>query len=93
MDRRAFIFGLGAALITAPAIVRAASLMPVKQMLNNGVGLYNIEHPYSYWGTAADLTEESLLQAMIEIKKSFEPESFRLFLRNSAPIINNLIRG
>lgn len=31
-SRRAFITGLGAALVTAPAIVRAGSLMPVKQM-------------------------------------------------------------
>lgn len=29
-SRRAFITGLGATLITAPAIVRAGSLMPVK---------------------------------------------------------------
>ena len=31
-SRRSFLTGLGAALITAPAIVRAGSLMPVKQM-------------------------------------------------------------
>lgn len=29
-SRRSFLVGLGAALITAPAIVRAGSLMPVK---------------------------------------------------------------
>jgi len=33
LARRSFIAGLGAALITAPAIVRAGSLMPVKQMI------------------------------------------------------------
>lgn len=32
-SRRGFLTGLGAALITAPAIVRAGSLMPVKQMI------------------------------------------------------------
>lgn len=31
-SRRAFLRGAGAVLITAPAIVRAASLMPVKAM-------------------------------------------------------------
>lgn len=31
--RRSFIAGLGAALIVAPVIVRAGSLMPVKQMV------------------------------------------------------------
>lgn len=30
MHRRSFLFGVGASLIAAPAIVRAASLMPVK---------------------------------------------------------------
>ena len=32
-SRRSFIAGLGAALITAPAIVRAGSLMPVRTMI------------------------------------------------------------
>lgn len=32
MDRRSFLFGAGASLIAAPAIVRAASLMPVKKI-------------------------------------------------------------
>jgi hypothetical protein len=30
--RRSFLFGLGASLVAAPAIVRAASLMPVKAL-------------------------------------------------------------
>lgn len=33
LARRSFLTGLGAALITAPSIVRAGSLMPVKQMI------------------------------------------------------------
>lgn len=33
-SRRSFLVGLGAALITAPAIVRAGSLMPVRQMIH-----------------------------------------------------------
>lgn len=33
IGRRSFLTGIGAALITAPAIVRAGSLMPVKQMI------------------------------------------------------------
>lgn len=33
LARRSFITGLGAALIAAPAIVRAGSLMPVRNML------------------------------------------------------------
>lgn len=39
LSRRKFFTGLGATLITAPAIVRAASLMPVKAM---PVELYGI---------------------------------------------------
>jgi hypothetical protein len=31
-NRRSFLFGLGSSLIAAPAIVRAASLMPVKAL-------------------------------------------------------------
>ena len=38
-SRRGFLTGLGAALITAPAIVRAGSLMPVKVMVEPyGIG-------------------------------------------------------
>lgn len=33
MDRRSFLFGVGAALIAAPAIVRAASLMPIRGII------------------------------------------------------------
>lgn len=33
VTRRSFLTGLGAVLVAAPAIVRAGSLMPVKQML------------------------------------------------------------
>jgi len=33
MNRRGFLTGLGAALVAAPAIVRAGSLMPVKTMI------------------------------------------------------------
>lgn len=33
LSRRGFLAGLGTALITAPAIVRASSIMPVKQVL------------------------------------------------------------
>lgn len=32
-SRRSFLTGLGAALITAPAIVRVSSIMPVKQVV------------------------------------------------------------
>lgn len=30
MNRRSFLFGVGASMIAAPAIVRAASLMPIR---------------------------------------------------------------
>lgn len=47
LARRAFLTGLGATLITAPAIVRAGSLMPVKQMIeiDDGVALLAMEQP------------------------------------------------
>ena len=38
LARRGFLTGLGAALITAPAIVRAGSLMPVKIWLDLNPG-------------------------------------------------------
>ena len=41
LSRRGFLGGLGAGLIAAPAIVRAASLMPVKA-LEDQVGFSNV---------------------------------------------------
>lgn len=37
VSRRSFLAGLGAVLVTAPAIVRAASIMPVKMMPVQGI--------------------------------------------------------
>lgn len=42
--RRALLTGLGA-LLAAPAIVRASSLMPVKAWVDDGVALQSISHP------------------------------------------------
>ena len=44
MDRRGFLFGAGASLIAAPAIVRAASLMPVRGIIMPSEGLVMTSH-------------------------------------------------
>jgi hypothetical protein len=48
MNRRGFITGL-ISLVAAPAIIRAGSLMPVKQMLDVSVKL-NLSRYYAYDG-------------------------------------------
>ena len=46
IGRRSFLFGLGAAAVTAPAIIRPGILMPVKKMLvDEGVALIARDHP------------------------------------------------
>jgi hypothetical protein len=44
-SRRNFLLGVGAVLVAAPTIVRASSLMPIKQMIGDGVALQSIAHP------------------------------------------------
>ena len=47
-NRRGLILGLSAALVAAPAIVRAGSLMPIKASLvvpQDGIALRSIVHP------------------------------------------------
>lgn len=47
MDRRGFLFGATATLILSPAIVRAASLMPVRGIvMDSGLPLISTDHPY-----------------------------------------------
>ena len=43
-SRRLFLWGAGAALITAPAIVRASSLMQVKQMADSWCTAYQLHY-------------------------------------------------
>jgi len=43
LSRRSFFRGLGATLIAAPAIVRAASLMPVRRMIP-----FEFEHEFVF---------------------------------------------
>jgi hypothetical protein len=69
-SRRNFLFGVGAVLVAAPTIVRASSLMPVKQMLGDGVALQSAYHPWNN-NVAADLTENSLLQLMEYVRESW----------------------
>lgn len=78
--RRGFIAGLGACLITAPAIVRAGSLMPVKVMLDDGV--YGLQVEFLKYVVAtmkeANLPQVPWLDAMIQddCRKHFEIEEF-----------------
>ena len=53
--RRGFLTGLGAALITAPAIVRAGSLMPVKALPSEFWGKSIHDLPGAYWASPADV--------------------------------------
>ena len=47
LGRRSFLFGFGAAAITAPAIIRPGVLMPIKKVLlpDDGIALLSSEHP------------------------------------------------
>ena len=61
MPRRKFLSGLFG-LIAAPAVVKAANIMPVKYLPQrihelDGVGLVTIEHPYPRLGSAIRLSE------------------------------------
>lgn len=84
LARRSFLAGLGAALITAPAIVRADSLMRVKQMMDDcvaltsvphfgdGAALRLVDHPEDGPLRAAlELNEQSLVDLLIEIKRPY----------------------
>lgn len=72
MNRRGFLTGLGSLLVTAPAIVHAGNLMPIKAYVNNDISLYSVRHPHWNSMIAADLTENSLLQLMIEIRRDID---------------------
>jgi len=61
MPRRKFLSGLFG-LIAAPAVVKAANIMPVKYLPQrihelDGVGLVTIEHPYPRLGSGIRLSE------------------------------------
>ena len=71
-SRRSFLFGAGVVLITAPAIVRATSIMSIKSFIDyDGVAFQAIEHPWNNL-VAHDLNENSILQLMIEIRKDID---------------------
>ena len=44
-SRRGFLASLGAALVAAPAVVRAASIMLVRSWVGDGVALTSMAHP------------------------------------------------
>jgi hypothetical protein len=71
LSRRGLLFG--AAAVAAPAIIRPGILMPVKRILmpDDGVALQSVAHPHSNLVTR-DLTEESLLELMMEVKRGYE---------------------
>ncbi len=52
-SRRSFLTGLGAALITAPAIVRAGSLMPVRQMMIDPLSDWIETNYHCHWRIVA----------------------------------------
>lgn len=60
MNRRSFLLGLGAGLITAPAIVRAGSLMPVKVVDDFGT--------YSWARESCLFSERLTLETLLRAK-------------------------
>jgi hypothetical protein len=68
ISRRFFI--AGAAAVAAPAIIRPGLLMPVKRMLplDDGVALYSMAHPLSFDMIAPGLSEQSLVQLLVEVQ-------------------------
>ena len=71
ISRRGMLFG--AAAVAAPAIIRPGILMSVKRIImpDDGVALQTIPHPHSNLVTR-DLTEDSLLELMMEVRLGFE---------------------
>jgi len=71
LPRRSFLTGIGATLITAPAIVRAGSLMPVKQMLiGDGIALSTAEHPWRIGVVPPnDFTEQAFVELLLNMKR------------------------
>jgi hypothetical protein len=62
MNRRGFLFGLGAALITAPAIVNASSIMPVKAFAMPRTRLYtqtldSVTRTTMYWSPSKKMVQ------------------------------------
>jgi hypothetical protein len=74
-SRRSFLTGLGAALITAPAIVRAGSIMPVRAWMDgNFMPLLN-GVPLTFdggWPALAEVTRNAFLPRMhVQLYKSW----------------------
>lgn len=70
LSRRGFLSGLGAALITAPAIVRATSLMPVKA-LEQDIGLEALIDPGNTY------PEDATLEKLIAVtRRAFVPRLY-----------------
>lgn len=68
-SRRGFLFGLTASIIAAPAIVRAASLMPVRGIIApislDGVQLqFTQPSPFPVWQELAEITRQAFLPRM-----------------------------
>jgi hypothetical protein len=75
-SRRSFLTGLGSALITAPAIVHAGSLMPVRAWVDGDfIPLLNGE-PLTFdggWPALAEVTRNAFLpRRHVQLYKSFE---------------------
>jgi hypothetical protein len=72
-DRRNFLRGIGAALLYAPAIVRASSLMPISTLLIKDVTTIIVEKvPIQY-----------TIKAVFRLAEELGPEEIQLFLQTS----------
>lgn len=88
LERRTFLTGL-AALITAPAIVRAGSLMPVRVVVEDLFDVYN------RYGPLSDLAKA---QHMINLRRSavlkyLEGDLFRPYMGTTfgpAPVLKSI---
>lgn len=77
MNRRGFLTGLGVTLIAAPAIVRAASLMPVR-------GIVMPTEPMSLMSNMVRLQEELSLRKSRMIYTLMHPSAYRALLEVDA---------
>ncbi len=77
LSRRKFFTGLAATLVTAPAIVRAASLMPVKVMPTEDVlALYQRRMAEAYRITRANLAQSIYGDLVGVTRRAWEPRLF-----------------
>jgi len=86
IERRKFLLGLGASLITAPAIVRAASLMPVRALAPDTALRWTLASANTIGTVWYALDDNNLLVACVEGKMPVRVESRTFRQLNVRPL-------